>query len=179
MGKRTDFKRIPKDKYYTKDPGPVRRLQAHLPAGLRFVEPCAGAGDLIKSMVGYGHECVYACDIAPGHKTIIRRNALTLDRDWRKDVAAKMFVSNPPWTRPILHDLIDHLSSILPTWLLIDADWMHTGQAAPYVDRCAHVVSVGRVRWIPGTTKKGYENTAWFYFPRRPHTGGPRFTGLQ
>jgi hypothetical protein len=44
--------------------------------------------------------------------------------------AASMFITNPPWDRKVLHPLIEHLSSIAPTWLLFDADWMHTKQSS-------------------------------------------------
>lgn len=157
----------------------MRRLQAHLPASVRFVEPCAGKGDLIKAMEKFGHQCAYACDIKPQRKWIEKRDAFTLDREWRRKVHASMFCTNPPWTRAVLHEMILHLSDLLPTWLLLDADWMHTQQASRLVDRCSHIVSVGRVRWIQNTAMQGLENSAWFYFPRRRHTGGPRFTGLQ
>lgn len=176
MGKRSSFERVAQDKYMTVDPVPVRRLQRHLPAGVKFVEPCAGNGDLIKSMEWHGHECVYACDIKPGRKVIEKRNALTLDKRWRRSVGAGMFVTNPPWTRSIMHDLMLHLPSLLDTWMLLDADWAHTAQAVPYLDRCSHMVAVGRVKWFRGLG--GLENSAWFFFPHRQHVGGPRFTGL-
>ncbi len=182
MGKRSNLPRIKQDKYLTTDPNPVRRLQQHLPARVAFAEPCAGNGDLVKAMKWYGHRCVYACDINPGRKQrswIETRDAFTLDKRWRRLSGAQMFVTNTPWTREILHPMIDHLSSLLPTWALIDADWMHTQQAAPYVDRCSRVISLGRVVWFKGgSSNGGYENSAWYFFPHREHTGGPRFTGL-
>lgn len=177
MGKRSDFKRLSKDKYLTWDPNPVRILQPHLPVGLLYVEPCAGNGDLIESMKWHGHECVYACDIKPGKKWIEKRDALDLDKRWRCGTRAKMFVTNPPWSREVMHDLIGHLSSLLPLWCLMSADWAHTKQATQYLDRCKHIVSAGRVRWIKNTTDVGVDNTAWYLFDHR-HTGGPRFTGL-
>lgn len=179
MGKRSDFKRIPQDKYMTWDPRPVRLLQPHLPDHLQFAEPCAGNGDMIRSMKWHGHSCVYACDIQPGRKWIDRRDALTLDKRWRRGSHAKMFLTNPPWTREILHAMIELLPTLLPTWLLFDADWMHTRQAAPYLDRCAHIVSAGRICWFKkSASQSGLENSAWYFFPHRSHTGGPRFTGL-
>ena len=144
---------------------------------MAYAEPCAGNGDLIESMKWHGHECVYACDIKPGRKWIEKRDARELNRTWRRRSRANMFVTNPPWSRELLHELIEHLSSILPTWLLLDADWMHTKQATEYLDRCLHIVSAGRVRWIKKTTDVGVDNTAWYLFDQR-HTGGPRFTGL-
>jgi hypothetical protein len=178
MGKRSDFERRFADKYMTTDPRPVRRLQPYLPRGVRFAEPCAGKGDLIRLMKFHGHECVHACDLYPGRKTIERRDAMTLDRRWRRSAGAAMFVTNPPWTREILHELMEHLPSLLPTWLLLDADWMHTQQAEKILDRCALIVSVGRVKWMEKSNKQGVDNCAWYFFPHRNHTGGPRFKGL-
>lgn len=176
MGKRSSFERKAQDKYMTTDPIPVRRLQPHLPRSVKFAEPCAGRGDLVKSMRWHGHECVYACDIKPGLKTIEKRDALTLDKRWRRSAGADMIVTNPPWTRSIMHRLMLNLPALLDTWMLLDADWAHTAQAFPYLDRCSLMVAVGRVRWFNNIG--GLENSAWFFFPHRPHTGGPRFVGL-
>lgn len=160
----------------TTDPQPVHRLQPFLARGVKYAEPCAGRGDLIKSLNWHGHECVYACDIKPNRSTIEKRNALTLDKRWRRTAGASMFISNPPWTRSIMHRLIEHLPSLLDTWLLFDMDWAATQQAYPYLDRCSLMVAVGRVHWF--NNKGGLENSAWYFFPHRPHTGGPRFKGL-
>lgn len=176
MGKRSSFERVAQDKYMTTDPRPVRMLQPHLPRGIKYAEPCAGRGDLIKSLKWHGHECVYASDIKPGRKGIERRDAMTLDKRWRRSAAAQMFITNPPWTRSIMHRLMIHLPSLLDTWMLLDSDWAHTVQAFPYLDRCSHMIAVGRVRWF--NNLGGLENSAWYFFPHRPHTGGPRFTGL-
>ena len=37
-----------------------------------------------------------------------------------------IFVTNPPWSRPFLHEIIVNLSNQAPAWLLLDADWVHT-----------------------------------------------------
>jgi hypothetical protein len=63
-----------------------------------------------------------------------------------------------------LHRLIIHLSSLAPTWLLLDADWAHTKQAIPYLERCRKIVSVGRVRWIPDSKMTGKDNCAFYLF---------------
>jgi hypothetical protein len=59
-----------------------------------------------------------------------------------------------------------NLSDQLPTWLLFDADWKHTKQAIPYLSRLCTIVSVGRVRWIPGTPYTGKDNCCWYLFDR-------------
>jgi hypothetical protein len=47
--------------------------------------------------------------------------------------------------------MIVNLSARLPTWLLFDADWMHTRQAAPYLPALPQdrQRAPGRVKWIP------------------------------
>ncbi len=52
----------------------------------------------------------------------------------------------------------------MPTWLLFDADWMHTKQSAPYMIYCKKVVSVGRVKWIEGSKSVGKDNCCWYLF---------------
>ena len=84
------------------------------------------------------------------------------------DHKVDMFITNPPWTRELLHPLIDHLSSILPTWLLFDADWIHTKQSSEFIKRCAKIVSIGRVKWIPDSKYSGLENCCWYLFQKEP-----------
>jgi hypothetical protein len=82
-----------------------------------------------------------------------------------------MFITNPPWSRDVLHALITNLAKQAPTWLVIDADWAHTLQAAPFQPFLRHVVSVGRVRWVPGSRLTGKDNYAWYLFDAtRPPT---------
>lgn len=135
-------------------------LFPHLPLGSRFCEPCAGDGALVRHLEGEGHRCVAAWDIEPRGPNIDRHDAT--DRLIGGNV--DFFITNPPWDRELLHKLIVHLSDQHPTWLLMDADWIHTKQSIPYVPRLEKIVSVGRVKWIPGTTMTGKDNCAWHLF---------------
>ena len=109
--------------------------------GTRFIEPCGGKGALTAALEAQGHQCFYTCDIAPRASGIVKRDALDLVGS---DVlAADLIVTNPPWTRKSLHPLIDHLRQLRPTWLLFDAAWAHTQQAAPFLQFCSRV----RYRW--------------------------------
>jgi hypothetical protein len=171
LGKRSDFKRLDKDKYYTIDPRAVAALQPFLADREIFVEPCAGAGDLIDQLEALGHDCLYSCDIDPdGPKDMLCKDALTIDKF---DVHfATSIITNPPWSRPILHQMIEHFVHLKPTWLLFDADWMHTAQAVPYLHYyCTDIVSVGRLKWIPGTTMQGKDNVCWYKFNQRKQEG--------
>ena len=58
--------------------------------------------------------------------------------------------------------MIDHFRKIRPTWLLFDADWMHTKQASPYLFNVEKIISVGRIKWFGNTT--GKDNCAWYLF---------------
>lgn len=168
MGKRSEFERIEKDFYRTIDPRAVEALDRHLPPQQFFAEPCNGQGDLKMALMLRGHLCSYASDISDGD------DARSLEPDMVNGV--DFIITNPPWSRPILHELILHLSSLKPTWLLFDADWAHTRQSAPLMKHCRAIVSVGRLLWIPGTTMSGKDNCAWYLFDQKT-VGAPIFHG--
>lgn len=151
MGKRSKFPKIPKDKYMTTDSRAVRPLLDYF-GDIRFsyYEPCVGNGDLVK-LLGWA-ECVGYSDE--------ERDA----RTYQYRTKADYFITNPPWTREILHPIIENLRKQLPTWLLFDSDWMFTSQSNPYMKYCSIVLPVGRLKWIPGTTVSGKDNCAWYLF---------------
>lgn len=173
MGKRSNFEKIPQDKYNTPERATWPLVRETKPC--RYAEPCAGKGDLIRHLAIDGFECVHASDIAPDNrKTPVRIqkcDALKLTAD---DVAsADMIITNPPWTREILHPMIRHFIRLKPTFLLFDADWIHNEEAAELVMRCALIISIGRVQWFPGSEHAGKDNCCWYFFPQR-HFSGPR-----
>ena len=90
--------------------------------------------------------------------------------------AADAIITNPPWSRDVLHGLITHLQNIAPTWLLLDADWAHTKQAAPFLPHSSDIVAVGRVKWIEKSKYTGKDNCAWYRFDIK-HKAGPVFHG--
>jgi hypothetical protein len=172
MGKRSNFERVEKDFYRTIDPRAVAALAPHLAPSRRFVEPCAGSGDLMDQLVAMGHICDSAFDIDPKREDIYRGDAFKYH--WAGGV--DLNITNPPWSRPILHALIDHLSALRPTWLLFDADWAHTLQSKPYMSKCVKIVSVGRLIWIPGTKMQGKDSVCWYLFDAN-HNGPTEFVG--
>lgn len=171
MGKRSDFARRPMDNYPTIDPAAIIPLVPFLgEERIRFyAEPCAGEGHLVRHLEKVGLTCLWQSDIADEEP----HDALLLS-DFGDCIDA--IITNPPWTRAILHPMIRHFQAIAPTWLLFDADWTHTKQSAPYIDQCSHIVAVGRLRWIEGTNHKGKDNCCWHRFDAK-HTGGPKFVG--
>lgn len=175
MGKRSTFTRRPQDMYETPLAGAVP-LSGFLPSDLAYWEPCAGRGALIDGLSNGGSACALATEKHPGCaalEPIYRADCMTVrDGDLPSDIQA--IITNPPWTRAILHPMIDLFSSLRPTWLLFDADWKHTKQAVPLVDRCTDIVSIGRLKWIPGSKHTGKDNCAWYRFDAS-HAGGPHF----
>jgi hypothetical protein len=151
MGKRSDFARRDKDFYPTPYEA-VEPLMMHLMPYTSFIEPCVGAGDLVRHLEKNGHICKGKYDL-PDDATTKQYT----DK-------AECFITNPPWDREILHPLIDNLSSQKRTWLLFDAGWMFTKQAVPYLRRCAKIVTVGRVKWIPGSKMVGKDDCCWYLF---------------
>ena len=174
MGKHSNFKRRKLDIYDT--PGAaVLPLFKHLPSHCRFWEPCAGQGDLVEHLQRGGFECVVASDIEPRDERVFRLDAMSATREDLDTTGASHIITNPVWSRPLLHAMIEHFSLMRPTWLLFDADWVHTTQdvvARKYgvktvpelMKHCRKIVSVGRVRWIEGSKYSGKENCAWHLF---------------
>lgn len=170
MGKRTlqatgiVHKPRPRDFWSTIDARCIPPLLAHLQFGARYAEPMAGDGALVR-LLGDHAVCVWAADLEPQNASIARGDALACEIG-----EADMFISNPPWTRSLLHALIVYLSDQAPTWLLFDSDWLNTGQAGRFMDRCRKVVHVGRLIWIPGTTNAGFTSCSWYLFDK-PRAG--------
>lgn len=158
MGKRSNFDRVPRD-YYPTPMEAVIPLLPHLDERTRFDEPCAGDGRLIHHLEHHDHECIECSDIEPRAAFIAEEDVFNIEY-----CAGECFITNPPWDRKILHPLIDHLAGMVPTWLLFDADWMHTKQAADYLSYCVKIVSVGRVKWIEDSKMTGKDNCCWYLF---------------
>lgn len=170
MGKRSDFARAPRDFYPTPREA-VIPLLGHLSHRTIFSEPCAGNGALIDHLKAFGHHCAWAIDIEPQRADIETGDALACEPG-----QAECFITNPPWDRKMLHPIIEALSDKAPTWLLFDADWMHTRQSIPFLPRLRKIVSVGRVKWIPDSKMTGKDNCAWYLFDK-PSNETTRFYG--
>jgi len=163
MGKRSEKPRIDKDRYFTHDQRAIVPQFIERVRGKSYAEPCYGEGDLEDLLMDVA-TCKWRSDIVP-FGNIKQDNALNITK--RQLEGCDLIITNPPWSRPILHDMISHFSKMKPTWLLFDADWMHTKQSARYMKYCREIISVGRLNWIPGTKTVGKDNVAWYFFDRK------------
>lgn len=165
----TEFKRMKNDAYDTPYKA-VLPLLPHLRDFHTYHEPCAGKGDLIKHLKD-NMNCWIASDIEPRGDNIQEIDALG-PYEW-----GCLVITNPPWTRKILHPMIDKFKFGEGCWLLFDADWMHTKQAIPYLRYCSKIVAVGRVKWIPDSPHIGKDNACWYFF--EPNECETVFYGLK
>ena len=171
MGKRSEFERVPRD-YYPTPYQAVLPLVAHLPEWYTFIEPCAGDGRLIDHLEKHGGKCTHAYDIEPQSDRVMMYDAMLL-----KQLSTPYIITNPPWDRKVLHPMIEHFSSMAPTWLLFDADWMHTKQSTQYLTKLKKVVSIGRVKWIEGSSSVRKDNCCWYLFDDTPQVKPIEFWG--
>lgn len=175
MGKRSNFDKAPRNFYRTWDPKAVAPLLPHLKPHTRYAEPCAGQLDLVRQLDEAGHTLYWGSDIhgqeatttffgVPVTRMVPAMDALTLTTPLQ---LADCIITNPPWSRDILHPMIEHfVANSKYTWLLLDADWAHTQQSAQYMPYCSDIVAVGRVKWIPGTKMVGKDNCCWYRFSK-------------
>ena len=159
MGKRSDFVRKPRDFYPTPFQAVVP-LAEQFKGEFTFAEPCAGDGQLCRHLEYFGGVCMWASDIFPKGDSIIEKDFKEVEVE-----EAEYIITNPPWDRKILYTLIEHFSLQRPTWLLFDADWVHTKQSVPYIKYLHKIVSVGRIKWFGNMT--GKDNCAWHLFDKK------------
>lgn len=177
MGKRSNYVRQERDYYPTPEKAVVPLID-HLPYTFDYIEPCAGDGrlkDHISKLTGGHGKCLYMCDIEPRAKDVFRNDALTLDVGGEGIV--DYIITNPPWDRKFLHPFIWKAMETAPTWLLFDADWMHTKQSSMLITYCSKIVSVGRVKWIEGSKGVGKDNCCWYLFDSNCDRTTPEFFG--
>jgi hypothetical protein len=149
----------------TTDKRAVKALLPYLDSIDTFAEPCVGEGHLVRQIEAEGLHCLLASDINQGI------DALTLTF---KDIDA--IITNPPWTRELLHPMIAHFCTQAPTWLLFDSDWAYTIQAEPYLFVCSDIVPTPRLKWLAHTKWTALDNTSWYRFDAK-HTGPTIFHG--
>ena len=166
MSKRAPrFVRREKD-FYPTEARAVKPLIPHLPIGVRYFEPCAGDGRLIRHLRRHGMVCTGAIDIEQRDDFIPVGDALELvDRDLG---GAELIVTNPPYERNTMHAMIERFRRLRPTWLLLESDWLMTLQAEPLLTYASDIVAVGRVKKIDGSKSAGYDNHAWVRFQATP-----------
>lgn len=176
MGKYSDMERVSRDFY----PTPIKAVAPLAPfmKDKKYIEPCAGDGRLAEHIFKLqpSSTLVAACDIEPQKNDVL--GVAIHERDIVKNpiihlrVDADCFVTNPPWLNNKesgyqLNTIIKSLSSVLPTWLLLNGNYVFNKKSAECMRMCTDVVPIGRVKWIEGSASAGKEDCAWFRFDSR------------
>lgn len=170
---------MPRDLYRTPAEA-MPFLRPHLPAGgFTFCEPCAADGTLTRRLEAMGGTCTAQYDLRPLASSVGRLDARNLLSHHLN--GATKIITNPPWDTEMLHPMIMRFSRLVRcTWLLFYADWAFTDQGELFMDwrrgqnRVHKIVTVGRLKWIPGSEFTGLENAAWFRIGP-PISEPPRF----
>jgi len=153
LGKRSDFKRVEKDFYETIDIKAVQPLSDL--GGCSYYEPCVGERSLVRLLDTIGLDCVGSSDDEIDARTITKEQVGECD----------YIITNPPWTRKLLHPMIENLSMIKPTWLLFDSSWVYTKQARGLSKKyLKEIRPIGRLRWIEGTKMSSKDDCSWYLF---------------
>ena len=109
-----------------------------------------------------GLKCVQFFDREPDSIFVDRGDAMEATY-WEADAV----LTNPPWSRNVLHPMIEHfVENSHEAWLLFDANWINTRQSIPYLKFCTDIVPVGRLIWIDDTTMASKDDSAWFRFSK-------------
>jgi hypothetical protein len=169
----------PKNAFFPTPREAVLPLLPHLGKSTTFIEPCAGAGDLIRHLESFGHDCCGAADIAPQESPdyevfISKMDALQFCHQVAADLGSdfeeiEFIITNPPFGREFnktLKRLIEGFAHIKPTWLLLPAGFAYNKTSAPFLQYCQAIVAIGRIRWFEGTKDKEGRDSAWFLFDK-------------
>lgn len=178
MSKRGEkFERSPRDLYETVDPRALPPLLRHLKPGTRFVEPCAGGGALVDQLVGAGMVCLEAFDIHPLRDDIVKADARSV---FMPEKLNAIYITNPPFVRSLMHEIMLHCCHQAPSWFLVEHDWCITQQASRIITKHASdIVSIGRLKWFRpedprNKGKDPMDNFVWLRLEPEPY-GAPRF----
>lgn len=190
MSKRSALPRNARDFYST----PIRAtlpLLQFMDWGnpVKFIEPCAADGKLIRHLESQSAmKCVYASDIQP-LPTVSNVNTPVHEHGFKVDwhainealpIKATHFITNPPFLNTKesgfqLLDLIDTLSAVLPTILLLPTDFAFNVRSAEVIRYATDIIPIGRVKWVDDSKFSSTENFGWFIFDQNNSKGvGPR-----
>lgn len=175
---KSGFEKDPLNRYDTIDPRAVAALAPHLDRRTRFIEPCAGKGDLVRQLHALGHRCVDQFDIAPRAAGIRQQDAATWVNAYHPS-AGPIIITNPPFDWPVLSVLLANWADqVAFSWVLLEAAFMHTRRAGPLMQRTRKIVSIGRLKWAADTEHSSTKDYCWYQIGGTPAPGNtPRFYG--
>ena len=142
----------------------MAQLIPHLAGIETFAEPCGSSeGAIVRGLTAAGLRCVYCGDIRHGQDALARDHYNNADA----------IITNVPYTRGDMHELIEHFLHVGPqSYLIIDHAWSASQWSGPFLQHCSDIVPVKRITWFEGTAYSEKRSHAWHRFDIR-HLGGP------
>jgi hypothetical protein len=165
MSKRSSFERKERD-YYSTPYNATIPLVSHLPQNLKYCEPCAGEGILIRNLniLRPDISCEISFDIYPQDTFIIKKSATEITQT---DILhIDQFITNPPFKWEMFQPIAENLISLKPTWFLLPADFMHNIRMGNLMKQCKLIVSIGRIKWFEDTASTSTDNFCWYLFDK-------------
>lgn len=161
MGKRSNFEKNPRDYYRTFDPKAGIALEPFVDPKAKYIEPFAGAGDLIQQLKFA--DCVLAYDIEPQACMVEQADAFEIGAEDLIDV--DLLITNPPWSKDIFHKALDHFVPLIDCWFLMSSGWKQNKGSAEYVNKwLTDIVPIGRMKWIEGSPHSSVDDCEWLKF---------------
>ena len=173
MSKYSDFPRHNHDLYPTPLPPVLSLRKAMGDVKFKYWEPCCAEGLLVKHIDHLFPKATCAAQSDLETSVGGTRDLFSITHEEADELDINYFITNPPWmNKPSsgyqLFRLINHLASIRPTILLLNANicWNKgswTNKLAP-MPFCQWIKPTARIKWIPESAFAGKEDCAWFCF---------------
>lgn len=160
---------------------------------LRYFEPFAGDGALIQHLSKTNPEwrCMGATDVSPskpeqGDWLCPEANNIQTDnfddyghnfRHTVEHLGIRAVITNPPWLNDsksrfqllrflnyILHAKCSAIFLLNGNLVHNKGSWQNRTYGYSLMDRCQHVLPIGRLKWIEGSEHSGKEDCCWYFF---------------
>lgn len=166
MSKRSDFEKNPRDYYRTFDRRAGNALIEflHRDNVTMYAEPFAGAGDLYEQLNEHKITCTWLSDLEPQNDLGYAHLMKQCDYKQARVLSggAHAIITNPPFTKSVFHEAIEHFTPQVDCWWLMSSDWCFNKGSAKIIDKyVTDIVTIGRMRWIIDSTMSGKDNCVW------------------
>lgn len=183
MGKRSSFKKNPRDYYQTFDRRAGDALWYFLADIDTFAEPFVGNGALVHQLQeNHNLRCMFKSDIEPQPDVSFGVNAHVMDFRLVNETDLSncdVMITNPPFTKGVFHEAIEHFTPMIDCWWLNQADYIFNKGSSQIIDKyVTDVVTIGRLKWFKDTNQSSVDNFVWIKTSRTKY-GDTKFHNLR
>lgn len=183
MSKRSNFKKNPRDYYQTFDRRAGDALAPFIKDVETFAEPFVGNGALVNQLQeNHDKLCFWKSDIEPQPDVSFGLTSLVMDfsevssHDMRH---CDVMITNPPFTKELFHEAIEHFTPMINCWWLNQADYIFNKGSSHIIDKyVTDVVTIGRLKWFKDTNQSSVDNFVWIKTSKTKY-GDTKFHNLR